>query len=148
MAGRKRKNPQDGVSKEKKPKTKPSVEAKPEAVEVVTLNEIAEVKPDAAEVAEVAAEVTAEAAEVAEVMAEAHAEPPAAEKKKLKFSENKDDNVMDIESAAFELIRGYKESWLPSVKAKARQMGYGDNATRREWRIIFAQWGGAHIIQG
>ena len=121
----KRKSGSDSIPKEKKPKVKTEKTVAASEVDVV-YEVISDVAP---------------AVEVSE-----KTEEKSAERKALRFSENSDDQVMDIDSAALTMVRGCKESWLPSIRAKARSMGYEEKATRREWRSVFAMWGGAGIL--
>lgn len=62
-------------------------------------------------------------------------------------SQNPDDAIMNIEDAASSMVDGYKESWLPAIRAKAKSMGMGDKATKREWRALFISWGGLGILR-
>ena len=69
------------------------------------------------------------------------------EKPKKFLVPNPDDDQMSIESAAGSMIDGFKESWLPAIRVKARQMGIEQSATRASWRNVFIAWGGQSILK-
>lgn len=80
------------------------------------------------------------------IAVEAAAQAPKKARARLD-SANPDDVEMSIEDAASSMVDGYKESWLPAIRAKARSMGIGDKASRRTWRGVFIAWGSASILR-
>lgn len=67
-------------------------------------------------------------------------------KAKLK-PKDPDDDMLPVEEAAASMVDGFKESWLPAIRAKARSMGIEGSTTRRTWRGVFLAWGGPSILR-
>jgi len=72
--------------------------------------------------------------------------PQAPPTRKLQAS-NPEDEILDLENAASTMVKGYKESWRAAIAAKARSMGIGDRASKREWKGVFVAWGGHSILR-
>lgn len=69
-------------------------------------------------------------------------------KKKPKFQAyNPDDDEMTLEDAARNMVDGFKDSWLPAIRVKAKSMGFEHKATRAQWRHVFVAWGTLSILK-
>ena len=91
----------------------------------------------------------AEPAKPAEQPAETPKEPakPEPQPTRALSSPDPDSEEIAIEDAAGAMVDGFKESWLPAIRAKATTMGVKDKASRRTWRGVFVAWGGAGILR-
>lgn len=130
----------------------PSAEEVVVAAEPVTLEDVQELVADLADAeAELANPDDSWTPEYTTPVTEPTVEetPAAVEEAKapLFSTVNPDDAVLDIVAACGEMLDGYKESWTAAVRAKAKSMGVGEKATRREWRGVFIAWGGVQILK-
>lgn len=78
---------------------------------------------------------------------EAVAEKPKTLKQKKFQSEDVERELLSIEAATGTMIKGFKESWLPAIRVKARSMGIDGDATKSAWRAVFVAWGGYSILK-